>query len=182
MLHFIIGGARSGKSNYALEQALALSQQSGKNVTYVATATATDAEMAKRIARHQQERPAHWSLAEVPLNLTEYIEQYSNEKRVADSEPPILVIDCLTLWLNNHLYHQPEQDFSMLFQGVTQAIRASKASIIMVANEVGLGIIPMGEVTRQFVDQAGWLNQAVASNADHVTFVAAGLPMALKRP
>ena len=70
----------------------------------------------------------------------------------------------------------------MLFQGFTQAIRASKASIIMVANEVGLGIIPMGEVTRQFVDQAGWLNQAVASNADHVTFVAAGLPMALKRP
>ncbi len=182
MLHLIIGGARSGKSNFALQQALNLSQQSGKNVTFVATATATDTEMAKRIMRHQQERPAHWALAEVPLNLTEYIEQYSDKGVTKDSEQAILLIDCLTLWLNNQLYHQPQQDFGMLFQGFIQALRASKSSVIMVANEVGLGIIPMGDVTRKFVDQAGWLNQAVASIADQVTFVAAGLPMALKRP
>ena len=182
MLHLIIGGARSGKSNFALQQALNLSQQSGKNVTFVATATATDTEMAKRIMRHQQERPDHWALAEVPLNLTEYIEQYSDKGITTDNEHAILLIDCLTLWLNNQLYHQPQQDFSMLFQGFIQALRTSKSNVIMVANEVGLGIIPMGDVTRKFVDQAGWLNQAVASIADQVTFVAAGLPMALKRP
>ena len=138
--------------------------------------------MAKRIMRHQQERPAHWALAEVPLNLTEYIEQYSDKGITTDNEQAILLIDCLTLWLNNQLYHQPQQDFSMLFQGFIQALRTSKSSVIMVANEVGLSIIPMGDVTRKFVDQAGWLNQAVASIADQVTFVAAGLPMALKRP
>lgn len=178
MLHLILGGARSGKSNYGLQQALALSQKSARNVMYVATGTATDPEMSKRIKRHQQERPNHWGLTEVPLALTAFITQQS----ALINAPPILLIDCLTLWLNNHLYHHPEQDFSLLFQTFTQALVASDADIFMVANEVGLGIIPMGELTRQFVDQAGWLNQAVAEVADNVTFVAAGLPMPLKRP
>lgn len=178
MLHLILGGARSGKSNFGLQQALALSQQTSRNVTYVATGTATDAEMSARIARHQQERPNHWNLAEVPLELMEFITLQNSSANTH----PILLIDCLTLWLNNHLYHRPAQDFNLLFDTLTQALSASNADIFIIANEVGLGIIPMGEVTRQFVDQAGWLNQAVASAADSVTFVAAGLPMPLKRP
>jgi adenosylcobinamide kinase/adenosylcobinamide-phosphate guanylyltransferase len=173
MLHLILGGARSGKSNFALQQALALSHTKQQNVTYVATATAMDTEMSKRIARHQQERPADWELAEVPLNLADFVR---NNKR------PILLIDCLTLWLNNQLHHNTEQDFSLLFSDFSAALTTSPAAIFLVANEVGMGIIPMGELSRQFVDQAGWLNQAIASCADHVTFVAAGLPMPLKRP
>lgn len=171
MIHLILGGARSGKSNFALQQASALSQSKHQEVTYVATATVTDEEMAARIVRHQAERPADWQLAEVPLDLTEFITQQQNT---------VLLIDCLTLWLNNQLYHYPQQDFSLLFNNLCDALKHSELDIILVANEVGLGIIPMGELSRQFVDQAGWLNQAVARCADKVTFVAAGLPLALK--
>ena len=171
MIHLILGGARSGKSNFALQQALALSQSQHQEVTYVATATVTDEEMATRIARHQAERPADWHLAEVPLDLTEFISQQQNT---------VLLIDCLTLWLNNQLYHYPQQDFSLLFNNLCDALKQSELDIILVANEVGLGVIPMGELSRQFVDQAGWLNQAVARCADKVTFIAAGLPLVLK--
>lgn len=173
MLHLILGGARSGKSNFAQQQALALSRTNKQNVTYVATATAIDSEMGKRITRHQQERPADWALAEIPLDLAHFVRQ---------NKQPILLIDCLTLWLNNQLHHHAEQDFSLLFNDFSAALTTSSADIFLVANEVGLGIIPMGELSREFVDQAGWLNQAMASYADHVTFVAAGLPMSLKRP
>lgn len=92
----------------------------------------------------------------------------------------ILLIDCLTLWLNNQLFEYPEQNFNTLFSELLSALQACKCDIFLVANEVGLGVIPMGEVSRTFVDQAGWLNQALAASVDKVTFIAAGLPMTLK--
>ncbi|WP_340677471.1 bifunctional adenosylcobinamide kinase/adenosylcobinamide-phosphate guanylyltransferase [Paraglaciecola sp.] len=171
MIHLILGGARSGKSNFALQKALELSQSKQQNVTYVATATAIDPEMAARISRHQQERPRDWLLAEIPLDLTAFVSQHQGS---------ILLIDCLTLWLNNQLYHYPEQDFAGLFTGLCNVLKNSQVDIILVANEVGLGVIPMGAISRQFVDQAGWLNQAIARCADKVTLVAAGLPLILK--
>lgn len=171
MIQLILGGARSGKSNYAVQQAVSLSQLNSQQVTYVATATAIDNEMSARIRRHQQERPKTWLLAEVPLNLTAFIQQHQGS---------VLLIDCLTLWLNNQLYHYPQQDFSALFTTLCAALQNSQFDIILVANEVGLGIIPLGSVSRQFVDQAGWLNQAIARCADKVSFVAAGLPLSLK--
>lgn len=174
MITLVLGGARSGKSRYAQELATSYSGQ----VVYVATATASDMEMAQRIAHHQLDRPTEWLLRESPLHLTQTLMQ---EKDKAQT----ILVDCLTLWLNNQLFHQPKQNFAELFNelvvAASHASDSADAHIIFVANEVGLGIIPLGEVTRQFVDEAGRLNQLLAKTADQVIFVAAGLPLLLKR-
>jgi adenosylcobinamide kinase/adenosylcobinamide-phosphate guanylyltransferase len=174
MIHLILGGARSGKSSFALEQVKALAKTSCKKVTFVATATSLDAEMSARIERHKSERPATWQLAEVPLELSESIQL------IQQQDQQILLIDCLTLWLNNQLFTNPTQNFNALFTELVKVLEDSHCDIFLVSNEVGLGVIPMGEISRQFVDQAGWLNQAIAGAANKVTFVAAGLPMTLK--
>ncbi|MEP2653747.1 MAG: bifunctional adenosylcobinamide kinase/adenosylcobinamide-phosphate guanylyltransferase [Paraglaciecola sp.] len=175
MIHLILGGARSGKSQFALNEVKRLSASHNLAVTFVATATAIDAEMQTRITHHQAERPKDWDLAEIPLDLQSFL------TKTQGSPPQILLIDCLTLWLNNQLFAAPTQDFSVLSARLIEALVTSPCDIFLVANEVGLGVIPMGEVSRQFVDQAGWLNQALAAKADAVTFVAAGLPMTLKK-
>ncbi|MBU2979620.1 bifunctional adenosylcobinamide kinase/adenosylcobinamide-phosphate guanylyltransferase [Alteromonas sp. C1M14] len=172
MIHFILGGARSGKSRYAQQWVSERCQQTQQDVTYIATATVTDAQMEKRIQRHQQDRPAHWKLIEAPYTLPQAVATHNNDD--------IILIDCLTLWLNNLLFKHPQQDFDAVFSQLTTALKSRTGTTVVVSNEVGLGIIPMGEVSRQFVDQAGWLNQAMAATADKVTFVAAGLPLTLK--
>lgn len=169
MITLVLGGARSGKSRHAQE----LAESHGLPVLYVATATASDTEMAERIAHHQQDRPTEWRLRECPLELTQALREEKQESHT-------ILVDCLTLWLNNHLFQRPEQDFSVLFTDLVSALADAHANIIFVANEVGLGIIPLGEVTRQFVDEAGRLNQLLARHADQVIFVAAGLPLVLK--
>lgn len=174
MIELVIGGARSGKSSYAQQLATKWSCTLHHEVEYIATATAIDTEMAQRIALHQAHRPTHWQLAEVPLQLAEHIQSK------AQRPPQVLLIDCLTLWLNNLLYHNPNACFSTLFNALINAATASPHHCIFVANEVGLGVIPMGSTSRQFVDQAGWLNQAMANAANNVTFIAAGLPLKLK--
>ena len=172
MLTLILGGARSGKSRLALQRA----EASAQPVCFIATAEAHDAEMADRIARHQAERPAHWVTVEAPLDLAEAI-------RTAPSG--IIVVDCLTLWLT-HWLCQPERDnFSKDFSGARTALLAALQArhadeMILVSNETGLGIIPLGALTRRFVDEAGWLNQDIARIADEVILVAAGLPLTLK--
>lgn len=169
MIHLILGGARSGKSNYAQE----LASDTGSPVVYIATATELDDEMAMRIAHHKKNRPQDWRVCEAPLNLIDTIESESKRGQT-------LLVDCLTLWLNNQLFHYPDQNFSTLFNSLVVACEKSQSTIILVANEVGLGIIPLGEVNRKFVDEAGRLNQAIAKIANKVTFVAAGLPLILK--
>lgn len=169
MITFIIGGARSGKSRYAEQLATA----SQKPVLYIATATAIDEEMQTRISHHQQQRPANWKLRECPLDLVEALKEESAKSQT-------ILVDCLTLWLNNQLFHFPNQDFPSLFDSLIASIKSARANIIFVANEVGLGIIPLGETNRKFVDEAGRLNQQVAQAADEVFFIAAGLPLALK--
>jgi len=173
MMTLILGGARSGKSRHAQKLATGY----GLPVLYVATATASDAEMAARIAQHQEDRPAEWRLRESPLELAQTLREEKHQTQT-------ILVDCLTLWLNNHLFQRPGQNFCELFDDLVAAIAGdrlqNKAHIIFVANEVGLGIIPMGEVTRQFVDEAGRLNQLLAKTADEVVFVAAGLPLVLK--
>lgn len=165
----ILGGARSGKSG----QACALALASGRPVTFVATATASDAEMEERIARHQRDRPAHWQLVEAPLALADTLTQHGQADRC-------LLVDCLTLWLNNQLHLRPDADLATETQALLQALREASGQIILVANEVGLGIIPMGELSRRFVDEAGRLNQLLARAADCVLLVTAGLPLLLK--
>ncbi len=169
MIQLILGGARSGKSSLA-EQ---LAEQSGKEVSYVATARAQDEEMRARIARHQSQRPLQWPLIEEPLLLSELLAAQTDSNQ-------LLLVDCLTLWLSNHLHHPQTTDLHQLTNSLCDALQSSDANIILVSNEVGLGIVPMGEITRQFVDHAGWLNQAVARIADRVILVTAGLPQVLK--
>lgn len=169
MITLVLGGARSGKSRIAQELAIA----SNLPVVYIATATALDAEMAARIQHHQHNRPSEWRLRECPLDLAAALQEETQQ-------PQTILVDCLTLWLNNQLFENPEQDFSVLFNALVNSLSANKANVIFVANEVGLGIIPLGEISRKFVDEAGRLNQQLAQIADKVLFVAAGLPLTLK--
>jgi len=169
MITLVLGGARSGKSRFA--QQLATDNQ--LPVLYIATATALDEEMQERIIRHQQDRPSEWQLCECSLDLINTLAEECQKQQT-------ILVDCLTLWLNNQLFHQPAQDFSALFNRLLSTLSNTNATIIFVANEVGLGVIPLGEVSRQFVDEAGRLNQQLAQIADKVFFIAAGLPLTLK--
>ena len=192
-IQLIIGGARSGKSSLAEGYA----KSSNLPVTYIATAQAFDSEMQQRIAQHQAERPDHWQLVESPLLLGKTIESV-----VENSQQDIcILVDCLTLWLSNSLckpnveaahasecnldyWQQEKQQFLAQLESIKQRSSDEKqrVEIILVSNEVGHGIVPMGELSRQFVDQAGWLHQAIAKVADNVEFVMAGLPLSLKSP
>lgn len=169
MIHLILGGSRSGKS--ALAERLAA--ESGKEVHYIATATAEDTEMQARIERHRAQRPAHWALTEEPWALAQLIHSHHDPKQ-------LLLVDCLTLWLSNHLLRPTPSDLHALQDDLCKALEQCSAEVILVSNEVGMGIVPMGAISRQFADHAGWLNQGVARVADRVTLVTAGLPLPLK--
>jgi adenosylcobinamide kinase/adenosylcobinamide-phosphate guanylyltransferase len=169
MRELILGGARSGKSALALRRAA----ESGRAVVWIATAEARDAEMAERIVRHRAERPANWQTVEEPLHLAETL------RRVTSADICV-VVDCLTLWLTNLLLAEDE---TLLFRETTALLAVLPTlpgQIILVANEVGLGIVPENALARRFRDEAGRLNQRVAVACERVTFVAAGLPLALK--
>ena len=162
----VLGGARSGKSAYAEELITGL----GGGV-YLATAEALDAEMAERIRRHRERRVNSWTTVEEPLDLAGAIH------REAGSRRPIL-IDCLTLWLSNLM--AAERDIEAETRTLTERLSASPAPLVVVSNEVGLGIVPASPLARAFRDHAGRLNQAVAAVAQRVVFIAAGLPLILK--
>lgn len=172
-LHLVLGGARSGKSSFAESCVLTLPSF---HHHYVATATITDDEMSQRIAHHQSRRGSSWQLHECPLHIADLLGRFDSQD--------VVLVDCLTLWMSNVIFEggetASETAISQHVQQLVLALSASPATIIVVSNEVGLGVIPMGEVTRLFVDHAGWMNQAIAKVADKVTFVAAGLPMTLK--
>ncbi|MGI2139953.1 bifunctional adenosylcobinamide kinase/adenosylcobinamide-phosphate guanylyltransferase [Shewanella baltica] len=204
MIHLVLGGARSGKSRYGealVRQYTAL----GFDACYVATAQALDDEMATRIAKHQVGRTddgIEWQLFEESLALTALLKRLAKPGRV-------ILVDCLTLWLTNQLLassakidDEPAQtewhatDFIPSASSISNdealaSWQAEKSAfvdslaelegvVVLISNEVGSGIVPLGELSRQFVDEAGWLNQAVAALADNVTLVVAGLPLALK--
>jgi len=169
--HLILGGARSGKSRYAEQSAHALFSASARpsKLIYLATATAGDQEMSDRITQHQERRGVDWELVEEPVDIASIISS-------AQANSTIL-IDCLTLWLSNCMHHECWDAERAKF---LQALENSNANIVMVSNEVGSGIVPMGELSRQFVDQSGWLHQQIAQIVGKVTLVVAGLPMSLK--
>lgn len=164
----ILGGARSGKSALAEQRALL----GGKQVTYVATATAQDTEMQQRIAHHQQRRPDGWRLIEEPLALADVLSKEQGDEHC-------LIVDCLTLWLSNCLHHQ---SWASERESLLQVLPGLRGDVIFVSNETGLGVVPMGELSRQFVDEAGFLHQVLAQHCDEVTLTVAGLPMTLKSP
>lgn len=204
MIHLVLGGARSGKSRYGealVRQYTAL----GFDACYVATAQALDDEMATRIAKHQAGRTddgIEWQLFEESLALTALLKRLAKPGRV-------ILVDCLTLWLTNQLlasnvkidddpapteWHATDFIPSASSTSNDEALASWQAEktafvdslaelegvVVLISNEVGSGIVPLGELSRQFVDEAGWLNQAVAALADNVTLVVAGLPLALK--
>ncbi len=169
MKELILGGARSGKSSLA-EQ---LAAEGGQPVLYIATASAGDEEMAERIRHHRKRRPAEWSLVEEPLYLAKALQQHAKDDGV-------VLVDCLTLWLTNLLLHQDKTLLAHERDALLEIIPQLPGRVIMVGNEVGMGIVPMGEISRQFQDESGWLHQAVAALCDRVILTVAGLPHVLK--
>lgn len=166
----VLGGIRSGKTALAEAQALAQTRP----VVYLATATAGDDEMAKRIRRHQAIRPADWGLVEEPLNLARVLQEYGQQ-----DTPPCLLIDCMSLWLSN-LLHAGSAQLHMQKEAFLLELEAYAGPVIIVSNETGLGTIGMDPLTRQFCDELGWLNQALAQRCQRVLLVLAGLPLTLK--
>ncbi len=173
MKTLVLGGARSGKSAHAEK----LANESGVAVTYIATAQTHDAEFAARVRRHQARRPGDWRLVEEPFLLAETLRREAAADRC-------LLVDCLTLWLAQWICpdcNPPrERAWEAEHQAVLDLLPALPGRVILVSNEVGLGIVPLGELNRRFQDEQGRLNQAVAASCGRVVFMAAGLPLVLK--
>ncbi len=165
----VLGGARSGKSRYAED----LARRHKARPTYIATAEITDEEMRDRIARHRKDRGARWRTIEAPLDLVAALRQ-------ADGSRCFTLVECLTVWINNLIYHG--RDVADEVEHLRAGLARSKGHVVVVANEVGLGIVPDNALARRFRDEAGRANQAIADAADEVVFIAAGLPMMLKKP
>ena len=176
----VLGGARSGKSAYAEKIAL----ESGCEVAYIATARAGDGEMARRIAQHRSGRPAAWTTVEEPLQLGAAILRWSTPGR-------LVLVDCLTLWLSNLIFAESQEfpeigpvDLPDVFyeecDALIAALQQCRGDVVLVSNEVGMGIVPYGAITRSFADEAGRLNQAVARVCDRALFMVAGMPLTLK--
>ncbi|MEZ8341896.1 bifunctional adenosylcobinamide kinase/adenosylcobinamide-phosphate guanylyltransferase [Vibrio cyclitrophicus] len=173
----VLGGARSGKSSFAEQQALcALEACSNGRLHYIATATYLDDEMRERIAHHQQRRDELWAEHEVPVELAEKLQSFDQDD--------VVLIDCLTLWLNNVIFELGDdatnEQVEAVVEVLVKSVEQSPAQIIMVSNEVGLGVVPLGKVSRLFVDNAGRMNQSLAHVVERVTLIAAGLPLNLK--
>jgi adenosylcobinamide kinase/adenosylcobinamide-phosphate guanylyltransferase len=166
----VLGGARSGKSAHAER----LARETGLSRIYLATAQAFDDEMSARIARHRADRAADgWLTVEEPIGLAAAIARHAGPDNV-------VLVDCLTLWLSNIMLGG--RDVARMQAALISVLDGVRGPVILVSNEVGLGIVPETRLGRDFRDAQGRLNQAVAAVATHVTFVAAGLPLTLKAP
>ncbi|HKK01916.1 MAG TPA: bifunctional adenosylcobinamide kinase/adenosylcobinamide-phosphate guanylyltransferase [Desulfuromonadales bacterium] len=169
MKTLILGGARSGKSRLAERLAL----ESGLSVTYVATASAGDEEMAARIASHRERRPVGWDVIEEPLALAGVL---------ADNARPgrLLLVDCLTLWLTNLLLDSDTTRLGRERDALLHTLPTLPGEIVLVSNETGLGVVPMGELSRRYCDETGWMHQDLARLCNRAIFTVAGLPLILK--
>jgi adenosylcobinamide kinase/adenosylcobinamide-phosphate guanylyltransferase len=163
---FVLGGARSGKTSRALAHSSGF-----RSKIYIATAEALDGEMAARIARHKDERGEAWATHEAPLELPEAIGLIKDGNAIC-------VVDCLTLWLNNLI--AAGRDVEAATRALCEAIETAAPTLVIVSNELGLGLVPEDALSREFRDHHGRLNQAVAAVANRVEFVVAGLPVQLK--
>ncbi|MCZ7455327.1 bifunctional adenosylcobinamide kinase/adenosylcobinamide-phosphate guanylyltransferase [Rhizobium rhizogenes] len=164
---FILGGARSGKSRFAEDLAV----NAGGSLHYLATGRPWDEEMRDRIGHHQARRGGEWTTHEAPVDIAVVLERLNRPENV-------VLIDCLTLWLTNLM--MDNADIEAAFDVLAAAIASAKAKLILVSNEVGLGIVPENRMAREFRDHAGRLHQRIAAIADDVFFVAAGLPLKMK--
>ena len=185
---FVLGGARSGKSDYALGLARQLAGDGP--VLFIATAQPGDDEMAERIARHRSERPGHWQTLEAPLAVGRLWQEYQISNTQYPT-PRVAVLDCLTLLISNLLFageiDAESEDESVLQRRVNAEIDDLLAAhsrlnvpLIVVSNEVGLGIVPAGRISRLYRDLLGRVNRRLAGAADHAHFLLAGIPLDLK--
>jgi len=165
----VLGGARSGKSRLAQD----IAERRWRHPVYLATSEILDDEMAARVRMHRQTRTRRWHCVEEPLEIARII-----RRGVPDTDG--LLVDCLTIWLSNVLLKEGRGAFARRRDELIKALHNTRQDVILVANEVGMGVVPEHELGRTFRDLAGWLNQAVAKEADTVVFVAAGLPLILK--
>ncbi|GJL70174.1 MAG: adenosylcobinamide kinase/adenosylcobinamide phosphate guanyltransferase [Nitrospirales bacterium] len=168
-LIFVLGGARSGKSTFALQQGKAKSPRA-----FVATGEPFDQEMAGRIQKHQRSRGRGWATIEISTRISEWLAEEG-------SSYPSIVVDCLTLWLNNLLRDKvrPSQVPTHV-RAFLRSARACRGQVVVVSNELGLGLVPGDAISRSFRDVAGRMNQLVAAEADEVYFLVSGLPLRLK--
>lgn len=165
----VLGGARSGKSRFALS----LAERWWPRPLYLATAEVADDEMKERVALHRQARGEHWGAAEEPLEIASII------RRPPPGRDGIL-LDCVTIWLSNVMLKEGEGAVRGRLDDLVDALRSSPLGIVLVSNEVGWGIVPATPLGRRFRDLAGWANQDLAAAADAVALVVAGLPLMLK--
>jgi len=173
----ILGGARSGKSSHALK----LAEETGKPITFIATAQAFDEEMSIRIQKHKSERPADWQTLEVPFGIASHVKKIQSE---------VVILDCVTLLASNLMMQFVKDDLvdEELFMQAIQleieellsTIRESDQHWLVVSNEVGLGLVPPYQMGRVYRDGIGWANQRLAKEADEVMFMVAGIPMKVK--
>lgn len=177
-LHLILGGARSGKSRHA--ESLALQAQgAGAQVVYLATAWAGDDEMRDRIAHHRAARPPHWHTIEVPVApraLAQALQAHAGVGR-------FVLVDCLTLWLTQLCFPPPghaEHDATAAVEALLAVLNGLPGEVVLVSNEIGWGVTPLGAQTRRFVDELGRVHQRVAALADTVTLVVAGQALRVK--
>lgn len=166
----VLGGCRSGKSR----QALALAETMPGKKLFIATCIPGDDEMNARVKQHQQERASHWITTEAPLLLPETLNEHNHEGN-------ILLVDCLTLWISNLLLSPAYADkIPVMVEHLTDSLKAAVCPILLVSNEVGLGIVPGDPLSRKFRDLVGQTNQAAAEIVDQVILMTAGIPLYLK--
>jgi adenosylcobinamide kinase/adenosylcobinamide-phosphate guanylyltransferase len=178
-LVLILGGARSGKSSYAQSQA----DETGKPVTFIATAQALDEEMSTRIRKHRAERPAHWETLELPFRIASQVQQIKSD---------VVILDCITLLVSNLVMQYAKDDLvdEVLFMQAVQkevenliekiGVPDRKQDWLVISNEVGLGLVPPYQMGRVYRDGLGWANQRLARAADQVIFMVAGIPTVIK--
>lgn len=169
MKQLILGGARSGKSQLAER----LAMQSGLEVVYIATATVGDTEMESRVGIHKGRRPEHWRLVEEPVALAQCLQQQTGDLK-------LVLVDCLTLWLSNLICLEQHGVLQREVDALLKLLPNLPGEVIFVSNEVGMGITPMGELSRHFQDELGRLHQQLASQCERVILTVAGLPHVLK--
>ena len=177
MKTLILGGAKSGKSLFAENLAI----QSKKELVYIATAQAYDVEMERRIVLHQRRRikqDVQWRTIEEPVALTSLLKQLSLTQDTSSNQ--LILVDCLTLWLSNLLLCFTEQQQQQAIDNLLGFLTSCQMDVIFVSNETGLGIVPMNQLSRQFIDLAGELHQRMAIVSDRVLLTVAGLPLVLK--
>ncbi len=177
--HLIVGGQRSGKSRHAERLALDWAREPGHGVCVIATAEAHDDEMRERIARHRADRPAGFATVEAPLQLAEALQAAAAPER-------LLIVDCLTLWLTNWLMPMdgpPRREaWKEAFDALMATLPTLPSPVVFVSNEVGWGVMPLGREVREYADELGRLNQAVASRCAQLTLMVAGWPLSAPRP